>query len=317
MFRAVNMLILLLLSLNVHADAVDDLLDKMMQATRLNNYEGTLIIRQQDKLQAMYVKHGTNEKGMWDSLDSLSGESRQVIRKNDTVTTIFPARKLITVSHSQSSFPLHPQLPENRNELKKLYQLQLTGVDRVARKEAQILTVMPKDKYRYGYKYWLDSQTGLLLKCDLLDEQGAIIEQIMFSDLNIMPQSPQSHVLQDQAKDYRVIDLDQHSETENRPVMQWKAERLPDGFMLTSAIEKSSAHSQGKVQHMTYSDGMSSVSVFVEQFRPETMALKGESRMGAVNAFGLAIDDFHVTAIGEVPVATVRMIAESVQYEEQ
>ena len=108
MSRFLNVLILSLLSPVVLADAVDDLLDKMMNATRVNNYEGTLVVRQQDKLQAMHIKHGMNEKGMWESLESLSGESRQVIRQNDKVTTIFPARKLITVSHNQISFPLHP-----------------------------------------------------------------------------------------------------------------------------------------------------------------------------------------------------------------
>ena len=122
MLRLVNVLILSLLSSVVQADAaVDALLDKMMLAMKMSNYEGTLVIRQNDKLQAMHVKHGMDDNGIWESLESLSGEARQVIRQNGKVTTIFPIRKLITVSHNQSSFPLHPQLPENRQALKDLY----------------------------------------------------------------------------------------------------------------------------------------------------------------------------------------------------
>ena len=123
MLRFINVLILFLLSSVVQADAVDALLDKMMHAMKVNNYEGTLVIRQNDKLQAMHIKHGMGDSGMWESLESLSGEARQVIRQNNKVTTIFPIRKLITVSHNQNSFPLHPQLPENRQALKKLYHL--------------------------------------------------------------------------------------------------------------------------------------------------------------------------------------------------
>jgi len=315
MLRLVNVFILFLLSSAVQADPVDNLLDKMMQAMKMNNYEGTLVIRQNDKLQAMHVKHGMDDNGIWESLESLSGEARQMIRQNGKVTTIFPIRKLITVSHNQSSFPLHPQLPENRQALKKYYHLKLNGKDRVARKHAQILAVIPKDKFRYGYKYWLDKKTGLLLKCDLLDERGQVIEQLMFSDLNILARSPQSHVLMDQAKEYRIVDIDQGKK--NQILTQWKAQRLPAGFILKNAVMETSSSGKGMVQHMTYSDGMSSVSVFVEKQMSEKMALKGVSRMGAVNAFGLPVNQHHVTAIGEAPVATVRMIAESMRYTAQ
>ena len=312
MLRLLSVITLVLLSSATQADAVDALLDKMMHAMKMNNYEGTLIVRQKDKLQAMHVKHGMNDNGMWESIESLSGESRQVIRQNNKVTTIFPARKLITVSHNRDSFPLHPQLPENRQVLKKLYHLRLTGKGRIAKKDTQILAVTPKDKYRYGYKYWLDTETGLLLKCDLLDEQGQVIEQLMFSDLNILPRSPRSHDLLDEARQYQVVDLDQGKEV--RTASRWKVQRLPTGFVLTRSVAKMSPKNKDMVQHMTYSDGMSSVSVFIEKHIPEKMALEGVSSMGAVNAYGLPINNFHVTAIGEVPVATVRMIAESVHF---
>ena len=265
----------------------------------------------------MHVKHGMDDNGMWESLESLSGESRQIIRQKNKVTTIFPQRKLITVSHSQNASPLHPQLPENRRTLKKLYDLKLVGEDRVARKKAQILAVMPKDKFRYGYKYWLDKNTGLLLKCDLLDERGQVIEQLMFSELSILSRSPQSHSLIDQASEYQIVDLDKRKAEDQKTTqvsMQWKVHKLPAGFILTRTVVKASTHGTGLVQHLTYSDGMSSVSVFVEKHMPEKMALIGVSKMGAVNAFGLPVNSHHVTAIGEAPIATIRMIAESVHY---
>jgi len=322
MSRILNVLILFLLSSTAQAGAVDDLLDKMMAAMKTNNYEGTLVIRQQDKLQVMHVKHGMDKNGMWESLESLSGEPRQVIRQNNKVTTIFPLRKLITVSSNQNAFPLHPQLPENRLVLKKLYNLKLVGEDRVAKKDTQILAVIPKDKFRYGYKYWLDKKTGLLLKCDLLNEQGQVIEQLMFSDLNVLPGASRTHSLIDQASEYKRIDLDQSEGNNNiadqskaaQTSIQWDAKKLPAGFVLIRAEVKNSSHGDGLVQHFTYSDGMSSVSVFAERHRPDEMALKGISQMGAVNAFGLPVKDYHVTAIGEVPVATVRMIAESAYF---
>jgi negative regulator of sigma E activity len=36
--------------------------------------------------------------------------------------------------------------------------------------------------------------------------------------------------------------------------------------------------------------------------------------MGAVNVYGVVVDEHQVTAVGEVPNATVKMVAESIQF---
>jgi sigma-E factor negative regulatory protein RseB len=307
--------VLLLLGFSSHAEALDAWLDKMKQAMNTSNYEGTLIIRQQDHMQAMHVTHGVDEQGGWEVLESLSGEARKVIRKDGRVTTIFPNRQLLTISRDLQAVPLRPQLPENRDLLKKYYQIALVGEDRVARKPTQVVTVKPKDEYRYGFRFWLDKESGLLLKCDLMDRGGRVIEQLMFSELNILDHSPVADVEMEQGKDYRVIDLDygRVEPTTN----QWRVKRLPEGFVLTQASSKPSSHGEGLVHHMVFSDGMASVSVFIENHMPENMVLNGFSSMGALNAYGQPIDGHHVTVIGEVPEPTVRLIGQSIYHKNQ
>ncbi len=313
--RLLSLSALILLPLFVQAEAVDSLLDKMIQSKKTNNYEGTLVIRQVDNLQAMHIKHGVDESGIWESLESLSGEKRQVIRKNGKVTTVFPERHLVTISRDQKISPFHPQLPENRHVLKQLYKLTLAGQGRVANKDAQILKVTPKDNYRYGYKFWLEKDTGLLLKCDVMDEQGKVVEQLMFSELNILPQSPETNLLLEKTKQYRVVNLD--SGHESQTGSHWYAKYLPKGFVLTRSHLKSGVHGKGFVRHIVYSDGMASVSVFVEKQQPAKTGLKGISKMGAINAYSMPVNSYHVTVIGEVPVATVRLIGESIHYTDQ
>ena len=301
---------LFLISFTASAEALDAWLDKMKQAAESQNYEGTLIIRQQDRLQAMHVQHGVNEQGSWEVLESLSGELRKVIHKNGRVTTVFPNRGLLTISRDQQAAPLHPQLPENYQVLKQHYSIRLAGKDRVARKQAQVVELSPRDEYRYGFRFWLDQDSGLLLKCDLVDEKGGIIEQLMFSELNILDQAPVSEDFSAELEGYQVLDLDQGRE---QPASQrWQAKHLPNGFMLTQATIKPSVHGEGMVNHMVFSDGMASVSVFIEKRMPEQMALTGVSKMGALNAYGQAVNGYHVTVMGEVPVATVRLIGQSI-----
>ena len=313
--RLFSITALILMPFLASAEEVDGLLDKMTQAIKLNNYEGTLVIRQADKLQAMHVKHGVDKSGIWESLESLSGEKRQVIRKNGKVTTIFPERHLITISRDQKVSPFHSRLPENRDALKQFYKLTLAGQDRVANKDSQILKIMPRDNYRYGYKFWLEKDTGLLLKCDLMDERGKVVEQLMFSELKILPSSPETNLLLEKTKQYRVVDLD--SGRKSQKSSHWQARYLPEGFMLTRSNVKLSTHGEGFVQHIIYSDGMASVSVFVEKNMPEKISLEGVSKMGAVNAYSAPFNGHHVTVIGEVPVATVRLIGESMHYTDQ
>lgn len=71
------------------------------------------------------------------------------------------------------------------------------------------------------------------------------------------------------------------------------------------------------VEHRIYSDGLASVSVFIEKNAEKGEDnLFGGSHMGAVNAHGRTLNGYHVTVVGEVPQATVKMIGESVRYRE-
>jgi sigma-E factor negative regulatory protein RseB len=73
-------------------------------------------------------------------------------------------------------------------------------------------------------------------------------------------------------------------------------------------------HEQGgDAEHMVFSDGMAMVSVYVEQALPGTRAFEGLSAMGAMNAYGALVDGYQVTVVGEVPPATVEMMATSVE----
>jgi len=298
----------------LQADTIDDWLDKMSQASSQQNYQGTLIIRQRDKMQAIQVKQGAGSLGSWQTLQTLTGEEQIIIRHNNQVTTVFPAKKLITVSENMAGSvdkgPLHPALPENRNILREFYQLRLRGESRVANKATQILQMVPQDNHRYGHVFWLDQDSGLLLKSDLIDEQGNVIEQMMYSDIELLSEAPQKNINADELKDYRKIRLiGQQDITRQR----WLARQMPAGFKMIRSDQVSHHSRQVPAYHMIYSDGMASVSVFVEQRVENDGDMSGLSNMGAVNAYSVYLDDVYITAIGEVPADTVRMIAESVE----
>jgi sigma-E factor negative regulatory protein RseB len=64
---------------------------------------------------------------------------------------------------------------------------------------------------------------------------------------------------------------------------------------------------------LVYSDGLASVSVFIDLGVAASEQVEGLTTVGATNAYSLMIDGFLVTAMGEVPPATVQLIATSIE----
>lgn len=325
MFKTLSLFLLLVSAWTVSAETIDAWLDKMSQASNQQNFQGTLIIRQKNQLQAIKVKQGVTGNGSWQTLESLTGENQTIFRQNNKVTTIFPNKKLVTIAGSSASStnskgPLHPSLPENRQIIKQHYTLKLSGDDRIANKVTQIIQMIPRDKHRYGYTFWLDKNSGMLLKCDLIDEQGLVLEQLMYSDVELLKQAPVNNVDTKKLALYRKVNLSDNVDVVTK---SWHAKQLPAGFAVTRSVMIRAAKAQEKGQqgdkplapsyHIVYSDGMASVSVFIERRNKLDKPVIGKSSMGPVNAYSSFVNDTYVTAIGEVPASTVRMIAQSIQ----
>jgi hypothetical protein len=71
--------------------------------------------------------------------------------------------------------------------------------------------------------------------------------------------------------------------------------------------------SGGPVEHLVFTDGIASVSVFVEIGRAAVSAEHDDAAsMGTSSAYSTVVQGFRVTAVGEVPPDTVRAIAQSI-----
>lgn len=314
-------LFLYLLSTNSFAADLFDMLKRMSDADQNQNYQGTFILRKSDKLSTLHVTHGVDDKGVWESLEALNGEPRKVIRHNNRVISIFPNREIITIRHNDKKQPLHPQLPDNIELLEQFYAMNRLEDDRIANHPSLVVDLLPKDQYRYGYRYWVDKDTGMLLRCDLVDEDNVVVEQMMFTSLDFLSEIPSQTFELEQFEQFKQHLLDEPDVEVKQEATEagWKVTRLPEGFTLTQSTMRYSQSSASRLAdtlppdllHMVYSDGLASVSVFVETNQGETHHLQGASSMGAVNAFGNAVDNYFVTVVGEVPAKTVQLMAQS------
>jgi sigma-E factor negative regulatory protein RseB len=93
----------------------------------------------------------------------------------------------------------------------------------------------------------------------------------------------------------------------------WWVTRLPAGFNKVVEGYRMLPNRNDPVAHIVYSDGLVSVSVFVETM-PGTPQVLGWSQQGAINIYKRQLDDYLVTVLGETPGVTVRQIANSVMH---
>ncbi|MBI3772688.1 MAG: MucB/RseB C-terminal domain-containing protein [Gammaproteobacteria bacterium] len=293
----VLMLLLSMMKVAVAEESIDarQWLVKMSTALQQLNYEGTFVYRADDELAAMRVVHQIGPQGDRELLQTLTGEKRESVNENQQFN--YFANKMDAESDS---------IAKHLAEVEKYYLLKMGEKDRVAGRIARIVIVNPKDEYRYGYRLWLDESTGLLLRSDLIAVDGRVIEQVMFTSMAIGKASPRKTPLKPAAGVKGVGSADA------KPVInQWRVTKLPAGF---SQIESPALKQEGNGVHRIFTDGLASVSLFVEKAKSKDDAFVGVSRMGAVSAFGNLMDGHQLTVVGEVPEATVKMIGASVTH---
>ena len=321
--KFVSFLTLFLISLSAIADHpkenIEKWLAKMHHAAHMINYDGTFVYGQNNEMTSMQIIHSVDERGEFERLISLDGSGREVIRSGDTVTCILPDKKSVVVDKSKPDTEFPPTFPLKIERLSKFYDFHLTENGMVAGRSAKKLMIKPKDEYRYAHTLWVDEKTGLLLKDHLIGENGKIVEQFMFTQITY-PDVIKKDRLTSGSKHkkftwYKAKDLGPKGKIKES--MSWKVMKVPAGFVPGIQRHHKMTMSAMQVEHFVYSDGLSSMSIFVEKQQKKSKNLIGGSTMGAVNAYGRAIGEYHVTVVGEVPHATVKMVGDSVKHVSQ
>ncbi len=230
----VAVLSLSLFSTTSTASELLDALKRMSEVDETQSYQGVFILRKSDKLSTLRVTHGVDEKGIWESLEALNGEPRKVVRRNNRVISIFPARELVTIRQSENKESLHRRLPENIDQLEQFYSISRLADDRIANHHAIVVDLVPKDSFRYGYRYWLDKNTGMLLRCDLISSDETIIEQMMFTSLDYLTEAPEEKINLQQFEQFKqqVIVDNALAGSAFSKSHSWVIDQLPKGFML-------------------------------------------------------------------------------------
>ena len=331
------------------ADADDSRqwLERMNQALVSRNYDGTFAFWQNGKVEMLRIIHRVKEGHVSERMVAL-GSGREIIRNGGELARYLPDQKVVIVEKRSEQDPLLGNFPTFDKASTQFYDIKELKRTRIYQRTARLISVTPKDEFRYGYRLWIDEGTAMPLRTELCDARGRVIEQLVLAenkDFRInakdIPDTAFQPEMSTQGFAWRRSEPDVGRVlASNSRSDRWNATRLPPGFRNIMQAAQSMPGATGRVEHFVFSDGLASVSVFVEtqvigsttggdsgsgarnpnvsaSATPGVTAAPASSsemtQFGSTSAFSTVVEGRKITAVGEVPPETVRAIANSLQ----
>ncbi len=322
----------LLSALSLSSFAAEDawlLLQKTAYAARELNYQGVFVYQNGKQTRSVQITHMNNngqEMARNVVLDNgvtlgqagqagQAGQPREVYSQGNNVVIVRPKNQKVVMEkrRGQNLFPA--MLPTDLRSIEASYSAQLGALEMVAGREAQIIELVPNDAFRYSYKIWADTEFGLLLKMTLLDSKKQTLEQIQFNQISML-NSQDANWFQpkiDVTKSYEMEDTTAASQTDS----SWIVAELPAGYVKVEHRVLVVPGKAAPVDQMIFSDGIASVSLFIEPVTKGMRPKMGHMLIGSTNICANVIDGYQITVVGEVPEATVMQIAKAVSFRKQ
>jgi sigma-E factor negative regulatory protein RseB len=288
------------------AEPVDWLI-RMVQSAQVLNYGGTYTFSHDGKAETSRIVHINDGAGERCKVEALDGPQREIIRENNQIACYLPDSRLVKLDRVEGRHFFPSLLSGSPQQLRDFYNLSYAGVDRVAGRECQLIRLEPRDGMRFGYRLCADNLTGLMLRASLEDGTRGVLQQFAFTEIEgesaidtsrVRPSWTASGWLWDRSG------LNQDGE------VAWSVASPPAGFRKVLELHRSVAVRGTPLTQLVYSDGIAAVSLFIETDHGGAEGVT-RSRRGALSFYSSRTGDQRVTAIGEVPPATVAQMVNS------
>jgi sigma-E factor negative regulatory protein RseB len=318
-----RVVMLSVLGLSVVCEATEDpwlILQKTAYAARELGYQGVFVYQNGKETRSVQITH-MNKDGLEVARNVIldnsvkSGQAREVFSQGSDIVIFHPKKEKMVIEkrRGQNMFPA--MFPTDFQLIKSSYTAKLGTTEYVAGRPAQIVELVPNDALRYSYKIWADVEYGILLKMTLLNVKQETLEQIEFNQLSMLS-------TQDANWFQPKIDVTKNYVMEDEPTVQrvtkeWELEKLPPGYRKIDHVERMMPGKSVPMNQMIFSDGIASVSLFIEPMVKGMRPKMGHKLIGSTNICADVIDGYQIVVVGEVPAATVMQIAKAVRFKKQ
>jgi sigma-E factor negative regulatory protein RseB len=290
-------------------------LQRAADAARNASYAGTFVHTNGERMSTIRVTHVKTDGQEHERIEALDGPPYEIVRRDDEMFCYYPDAKTVRLDRRVNArfFPSLFRAPAE--VIGQSYDVKLGNVEHVLGYDCRWILLEPHDAKRFPERLCSEVGTGLVVRARTMSLQGQVLEQYTFTDLKLGP-----HVARGDVKSIFEARVKQWI-TDARPREEakgvdtgWTVEKLPAGFEKMTELRRTLPGRPHPVSQLIYSDGLASLSVFVEPNGAPTRTREASSEDGTTTFFARPMGDQLVTVLGEVPLATAEQVAASVAH---
>lgn len=287
---------------------------RMNEAVVNRNYDGVLEHRWNGGGREMLrVIHRMKDGRMSERVVFL-GTNNEIVRNGSNHVEFYHSKRIAKAQKLTRSYGYISAFNGISADSDRFYVISNGGSQRLKDypKPTQLITLEPRDGLRYGYRFWLDQQSHLPIRTQLVSATGVVLDEVFFHSLSL-PETIEDAMLEPSAnpRGYTWRKPDESSSGVKRAFLP-RDSLLPPGFRDLKLGERDAGNESGRpVTRFIISDGIAWVSVLVSASgQSQDVGLTKEPGPGTF-AYVNRLDGHYITVVGEVPPATVKAIAEA------
>lgn len=297
------------LSTNALADTASGvLLQRMNQASQSLNYELAFINISKQGVESLRYRHVISDKKPLAQLLQMDGPRREVLQRGDEISYFEPGMEPFTLNGKYIVDSLPSLVNADITRLAPYYDFISVGRSRIADRLCDVIRVVARDGKRYSYVAWLDTETHLPLRIDLLDRDGETLEQFRVVSFSVGQQ------MQTGNKGLINIDLPPLLSVPSGQNVKfnWSTTWLPQGFKEVSRSRRVLPRVDVLVESLLYSDGLFSFSVNINNVNSASSAQT--LRTGRRTVHSSMRNNAEITIVGELPPSTAKRVADAIEF---
>lgn len=284
------------------------LLQQMNLASQSLDYELSFISINAQGVESLRYRHARLNNKPLAQLLQLDGPRREVLQRGDEISYFEPGLEPFTLTGDYIVDSLPSIAYSDFRKLSAYYDFISVGKTRIADRMCEVIRVVARDGTRYSYIVWLDSQTKLPMRVDLLDRDGETLEQFRVIAMTVNNQVGQGMAELAQANLPPLLSVPDSKKS----TFNWAPSWLPQGFRQVSSSHRPLPGVGMSVESRLYSDGLFSFSVNVSRGSGNN---NGDQvlRTGRRTVSTELRNGMEVTVVGELPPQTAKRVLDNVK----
>ena len=287
------------------------LLQEMGKASQTLNYEMGFINITKQGIDSFRYRHAVSHQTSLAQLVLMDGPRREIVQRGKDVSYFETGLQPFTLDGDHIVDSLPSIVFSDFSLLTKYYDFIAVGRARTADRLSQVIRVVSRDGTRFSYVIWIDEQTKLPMRVDLLDRDGETLEQFRVISFDEGEQVVGTLSDLEKASLPPVLSLPASEQVK----FDWQIKWLPAGVTEVASSRRNLPNMPVSIESRLYTDGLFSFSVNVsattngpseQLIRQGRRTVQTEIRNGN-----------EITVVGELPPSTAKRVADSIVFSEK